>query len=109
MNKNPLQSNLKPFKKGQSGNPKGRAPKLPDLHILLADVLGKESNGRTAAEAILTALQAKAAKGDVRAAEVLLDRAWGKVKQDIGFTGIPLSAPVVNIYNTGPELSSSET
>lgn len=27
-NPNPDQSNLKPFKKGQSGNPKGRAPKL---------------------------------------------------------------------------------
>jgi hypothetical protein len=33
------------------------------------------------------ALRAKAAKGDVRAAELLLDRAYGKVKQDIDFEG----------------------
>jgi Family of unknown function (DUF5681) len=51
-----------PFKKGKSGNRFGRPKKLPDLDILLADVLGKESNGITAAQAILEALQAKAAK-----------------------------------------------
>lgn len=71
------------FKKGQSGNPNGRPPKLPDIDVLLADVLGEEKDGKTAAQAILMALRAKAAKGDVRAAEVLLDRGWGKVKQPI--------------------------
>lgn len=75
--------NLKPFKKGETGNPKGRPPKLPDIDVLLADVLGEEKDGKTAAQAILMALRAKAAKGDVRAAEVLLDRGWGKVKQPI--------------------------
>lgn len=69
------------FKKGQSGNPKGRPKKLPELDKLLADVLGEEKDGITAGEAILKALRAKAAKGDVRAAEVLLDRAYGKAKQ----------------------------
>lgn len=33
------------------------------------------------------ALRGKATRGDVRAAEVLLDRAFGKVKQDIGISG----------------------
>jgi len=76
--------NLKPFKKGQSGNPKGRPKKLPQLDVLMAEVLGEENkDGLTAAEAILKALRAKAAKGDVRAAEVLLDRAYGKAKQSI--------------------------
>ena len=69
------------FKKGQSGNPNGRPKKLPELDKLLADVLGEEKDGITAGEAILKALRAKASKGDVRAAEVLLDRAYGKAKQ----------------------------
>jgi len=80
---NPI-PNSKPFKKGQSGNPNGRPKKLPELDKLLANVLGEENaNGITAAEAILMALRAKATKGDIRAAEVLLDRGYGKAKQSI--------------------------
>lgn len=74
------------WKKGQSGNPKGR-PKLPDIRELLAKVLGDEKDGKSAAEAILAALRAKAARGDVRAAELLLDRAYGKAKMDIDIEG----------------------
>ena len=69
------------FKKGETGNPNGRPKKLPELHVLLADVLGEEKDGISAAEAILKSIRAKAAKGDVRAAELLLDRAYGKPKQ----------------------------
>jgi hypothetical protein len=83
---NPI-PNSKPFKKGQSGNPKGRPKKLPELNKLLADVLGEEKDGVTAAEAILKALRAKAAKGDIRAAEVLLDRGYGKAKQAVEHSG----------------------
>jgi hypothetical protein len=68
-------------------NKKGAPHKLPHLEKLLANVLGEEKDGKTAAEAILMALRGKATRGDVRAAEVLLDRAFGKVKQDIGITG----------------------
>lgn len=71
------------FKKGKSGNPNGRPLKLPDLDILMAEVLGEEKDGKTAAQAILAALRAKAAKGDIRAAEVLLNRAYGLPKQTI--------------------------
>lgn len=74
------------FKKGESGNPNGRPKKLPELDKLLADVLGEEKDGRTAAEAILAALRAKAAKGDVRAAELLLERAYGKLRQQTDIT-----------------------
>ena len=80
----PKPENIEPykFKKGQTGNPNGRPPKLPDLHILLANVLGKENkDGISAAEEILMALHAKAKKGDTRAAELLLDRGYGKPKQ----------------------------
>ena len=69
----------------KSGNTKnvGRPCKLPELDKLLADVLGEEKDGITAAEAILKALRMKASKGDIRAAEVILDRAYGKATQKI--------------------------
>jgi hypothetical protein len=75
------------FVKGQSGNPKRKPHKIPELRELLANVLGDEKDGKTAAEAILMAIRNKAIKGDVRAAELLLDRAYGKAKQDFDFTG----------------------
>lgn len=84
--KGKIPKGAKPFKKGKSGNPKGRPKKLPQLDELLADVLGEEKDGIEAAKAILMALRAKATKGDVRAAEVLLDRAYGKSKQSIDVT-----------------------
>ena len=74
------------MKKGETLNPNGRPKKLPELDKLLADVLGEEKDGITAAEAILKALRAKAAKGDIRAAEVLLDRGYGKAKQNLNLS-----------------------
>lgn len=65
----------------------GRPKKLPQLDKLLADVLGEEKDGVTAAEVILKALRVKAAKGDVRAIEVMLDRAYGKAQQTISHEG----------------------
>jgi hypothetical protein len=79
---NPILGN-KPFKKGQSGNPKGRPKKLPQLDIMMAEVLGDETKGKSYGEAILISLRRKAMSGDVRAAELLLDRAYGKPKQEI--------------------------
>lgn len=75
------------FKKGQTGNPNGRPKKLPELDKLLADVLGEEKDGIEAAKAILMALRAKATKGDVRAAELILNRAYGKPKENIELSG----------------------
>jgi hypothetical protein len=74
------------FPKGKSGNPKGRPKKLPELDKLLADVLGEEKDGVTAADAILRKLRAMAAQGNIRAAEILLDRAYGKAKQAVDVT-----------------------
>lgn len=82
------------FKKGQTGNPNGRPRKLPELDKLLAEVMGEEKDGLSAAEAILKALRAKATKGDIRAAEVLLDRAYGKAKQTID-NNLNVSQPLV--------------
>ena len=63
---NPIPGN-KPFPKGVSGNPKGRPKKLPQIDVLLADVLGEEKDGITAADAILRKLRAMAAGGNIRA------------------------------------------
>lgn len=67
----------KQFKKGQSGNPKGR-PKLPNMKDIIANVLGDEKEGISAAEAILMKMRIEASKGDVKAAQFLFDRAYGK-------------------------------
>jgi hypothetical protein len=76
----------------------GRKPKLPELDRLLADVLGEEKDGVTAAEAILRVLRAKAAKGDLRAAEILLDRGYGKARQQHEHSGsLVTTPPVINV------------
>jgi len=77
--------NLMPFHKGESGNPKGR-PKMPNLRDAIAKILNEEKDGKTALDAILAALRAKATKGDIRAAQELLDRGFGKSKQLIDVT-----------------------
>ena len=95
---NPIRGN-KPFPKGVSGNPKGR-PKLPDIKDLMAAVLGEEkSAGMSEAERILRAIRAKAAKGDVRAAEFLYDRGYGKPKQSIEHGG-SLNTPTPSVTVT---------
>jgi hypothetical protein len=97
------------FKKGVSGNPNGKPKKIPQLDILLADVLGEEKDGIEAAKAILMALRSKAVKGDVRAAEVLLDRAYGKASQNLTLDAdINFRVPAPNVYNNAPPLSHSE-
>jgi hypothetical protein len=92
--------NPKPFVKGQSGNPNGRPKKLPELDKLMAEVLGEEKDGITAAQAILNMLRGKAAKGDIKAAQLLLDRAYGKSKQNIDITPLGEKVTVPTIIFT---------
>lgn len=75
----PNPENVQPhkFPKGQSGNPKGRPKKIPALDKLLENIPENQY------QAIMDKLAEKARRGDVRAAEVLLDRAYGKAKQPI--------------------------
>lgn len=89
-------TNLRPWRKGQSGNPKGRPP-MPDLREALANALGMvRADGRTALEAILEALVRAAVGGDHRAAQVLLDRAWGRPSQPVeGAVGVVVAVPPV--------------
>lgn len=86
------------FRPGKSGNPHGRPRKLPELDKLLASVLGGENEDDTPAQRILEALIKKAEKGDTRAAEILLDRGWGKAKQSIS---VDLPEPVKS-FMVGP-------
>ena len=93
------------FVKGKSGNPSkkfsktnqpapgtnGRKPKLPDLDVLMAKVLGDEQNGMTAMESILVTLHAEVLKGGssgMRAAEILMNRGYGMPKQKIDIKGV---------------------
>lgn len=72
------------YKKGQSGNKAGRPPKLPELDTLLAEALAKEvSGGLNAAQKIIAALIRQAQAGNIRAAEVLFNRAYGAPPQRI--------------------------
>jgi len=78
--------NLKPIKKGEVKNPKGAPKKLPRLDEILAEVLGSTQEGKTQAQRILDAMVRKANAGDVKAAHLLLDRGYGKVKEKIDIT-----------------------
>lgn len=61
---------------------KGRPKKLPNLDRLLITTLGEKIEGTVAMEWVLKSLlKAAINKGDVRAAEVLMDRAYGKMRQ----------------------------
>ena len=75
------------FKKGQSGNPAGRPKGLPDLDVLITEVLGEEKDGITAAIAILKKWRQLATQGNLKAGEMLFDRAYGKPSQTHEHTG----------------------
>ena len=98
-------SGLKPFQKGHKGGP-GRPKKLPKLDELLADVLGANDNGKTQAQRILEAIRTKARNGDVKAAQLLLDRGYGKAKESLDITTNSESLnnkPVIEIKIIKPE------
>src|SRR3984893_9282719 len=69
------------FKRGQSGNPRGRPRESKNLPTLLTEALNKrvivaENEGRrkvTKREAIITQLVNRSAKADLRAGKILLD------------------------------------
>jgi hypothetical protein len=82
-----IYKDAKPFKKGDSRINKNGRPKLPDLKEAMAKLFNEGKDGKSALDKILKALEAKAAKGDVRAAQELMDRAFGKAKQSIEHSG----------------------
>jgi len=86
------------FKKGQTGNPNGRPKKIPEIDVLLGEVLNEPGEqGMTIAKQIIDKLAKEAIKGNTRAAEVLLDRAYGKVKSNIELSG-PDGGPIQSTF-----------
>jgi len=90
--------NLKPFKKGQSGNPKGKPKGTRNRSTILkkwikvrvkikdkANPSLKEVRG-TVEDEIVLALISKARSGDVQAIKEIMDTLYGKIpdKQQIG-------------------------
>jgi hypothetical protein len=97
-----------PFVKGDPRINRKGAPKLPEINALLSKVLGEEKDGISAAELILKALRLKAAKGDVRAIEVMLDRAYGKPKQTIS-ADVTQSITILNIDPLDDSINNGTT
>lgn len=83
--RNNREDNLIPFKKGQSGNPKGYPKGKPNLKTLIEKVWNEEitdAKGNKKIQGLLAvkALLEKAQKGDVSAFRELADRMEGKAK-----------------------------
>lgn len=74
----------KVFKKGQSGNLKGRPP---ELKATLIKILSEKKDDIDALEAILKSIRNKAIKGDVKAAEFIISRMYGKPDMHIDISG----------------------
>lgn len=114
--KNASYGTTMPFKKGKSGNPakqfskdyqpatRGPKRQLPDLKELVAKVLGNEINDVTVAEAILLMLAKKSLGGDLKAADMILDRSYGKPTQVVENTGEqPLTIKIVRTDGDNPQ------
>ena len=101
----------RPFRSGQSGNARGR-PKKPAIDKLLSRVLAEQKDGLTAALIILKAIRAKACRGDVSAAEWLLNRAYGKVRQtyDLTTKGRPFENRIskIEVIKTARDQNSAQ-
>ena len=65
----------------------GRKPKIPNLSDIMIKVMGDEKDEKTAMEAVFMSLRLRAIKGDVSAARLLIEYAYGKPNQNISVTG----------------------
>lgn len=98
-NPKPIKTGLKPFQKGQTGNPNGR-PKGRSLTARLRDLLDAVElggvaipDGKQVADLLAEAIVKNALEGDHRFVATVLDRVEGKVvdKTEVtGKDGVPL-------------------
>lgn len=79
----PNEDNLKPWKKGESGNPSGRPKGSRNRSTIVRELLEAKAldggDGQVVDQLTRSLIQ-KAAEGDVRAYKELMDSAYGKVK-----------------------------
>ena len=106
-------SDGKLFKAGDSRINRLGRPKKMNLERLLREVLMERVNNQMAIKGILKVLRDNALKGDVRAAELILDRTFGKVKQPLetsgpfAIVGIQYIVPNGNTDKADPEAARS--
>jgi hypothetical protein len=80
----PNTDNLKPFKKGKSGNPEGRPPIVKELRAFLQDKLSEpdpQKAGQTNLEVLAERLFQMGQKGNLKAIELLFSHAFGRPKE----------------------------
>lgn len=89
------------FKKGQSGNPGGRSPRVGPN----GETITQLARAHTA-EALATLVEVCNGKGNeprdrVSAANAILDRGWGKAKESVEVdANVTSNAPVINLTVT---------
>ena len=77
--------NLKPFKKGQSGNPEGRPPIVKEFREFLQERLSEpdpQKPGKTNLEALAEKLFQMGQNGNLKAIELAFNYAYGKPKEN---------------------------
>jgi len=81
--------NLKPFKKGQSGNPKGRPPKvkcIPDILRKIGEEEGLKDGSKTKLDVVMYKVFQFALEGKPWAVQFIADRTEGKALDRIEAT-----------------------
>jgi len=112
-NPNPDQSGLVYFKKGQSGNPKGKPKGTRNFKTILNEYLDKNVDfkdpvekrkvKKSLREVVALSLLSKAVKGDLNAISQVMDRVDGKPvqvnKNENSFTDIVIGLPAGMVKN----------
>ena len=83
MSERPQNKHLKPFKKGQSGNPKGRPKKENAISDILNRLLDTPKDDKTQREILLERVLQMALKGDRWAINFIADRTEGKALERV--------------------------
>lgn len=77
---------------------------MPDIREAMIQLLNDEEKGKPALEAILVKLRQMAVDGNLKAAEMLLNRAYGQPKQQIDHTseGESIKPPATIVFVDTP-------
>ncbi len=108
--------NLRPWKPGESGNPKGRPPKSESLTSLLRAELEKvnpdDAEGRTWRELLILATVRLAVQGNKTALTEVWNRSDGKVAKEVALTdnrAEPYIAQVVLVEAKHEDAETADT